>query len=389
MAKLDPKLRRHALLLCLPTVAVVLCGVYFLAAILPDWERKDGERLAQETLAMAREINENNAAFVWEHERGIVRGGEECRRRFPADMAWKDWNSRTGTKSKDNMWGYEDDPGGRLVWRRAGDLIYGRWCPDLALFGYTRCFGIAVPAAMAVLIAMTAFGVRYFIGYVRTRDDFLAASAHDLTTPLVGMRYLIGRRDDEARRLNERMLRIVANITDFLQLGGRRPRPDCRRVDLREAYAEAYGIFRDDFRDALGGDDVPVAVAGDNFEVLADPTLLVQTIWNILGNDLKYAVSAGGSLAVEFARSGSFAIVRFADNGPGMSAAQRRRAFDRYYRARTVLESGKGGFGIGLCNAREFARAMRGEITVEENHPHGCIFTLKLPLAAEDEKGVE
>lgn len=384
MATTDPKLRRHAVLLCLPTVAVVLCGGYFLAAIMPEWERKDRERLAQETFARARETGEDNAAFVWRHEYGIVRGGDDCRRRFPADMAWKDWNSRTGTKSKENMWGWEDDAGGRLVWRRADELVYGRWCADLAPFGYARLFGIAVPAALAVLVAMTAIGVRYFVGYVRTRDDFLAASAHDLTTPLVGMRYLIGRRDDEARRLNERMLRIVANITDFLQLGGRRPGPDCRRIDLREAYAEAYGLFRDDFRDALGG-DVSVTAEGDGFEVLADPTLLVQTIWNILGNDLKYAVAAGGGLAVEFVRNGRFAAVRFADLGPGMSAAQRRRAFDRYYRARTVLESGKGGFGIGLCNAREFARAMGGDLTVGENSPHGCIFTLKLPLAPAEE----
>jgi signal transduction histidine kinase len=58
-----------------------------------------------------------------------------------------------------------------------------------------------------------------------------------------------------------------------------------------------------------------------------------------------------------------------------------RRAFDRYYRAKTVLESGKGGFGIGLCTAREFARAMGGDLSVRANSPHGCVFTLSLPSA--------
>ena len=56
-----------------------------------------------------------------------------------------------------------------------------------------------------------------------------------------------------------------------------------------------------------------------------------------------------------------------------------RKAFDRYYRARTALTSGKGGFGIGLCTARAFARAMGGDLSVRANRPKGCVFTLKLP----------
>ena len=69
------------------------------------------------------------------------------------------------------------------------------------------------------------------------------------------------------------------------------------------------------------------------------------------------------------------------DEGKGMTPYEMKRAFDRYYRAKTVLESGKGGFGIGLCNAREAARAMGGDLTVRANEPTGCVFTLTLPAA--------
>ena len=64
-----------------------------------------------------------------------------------------------------------------------------------------------------------------------------------------------------------------------------------------------------------------------------------------------------------------------------MTPWQMRRAFSRYYRAKTALESGKGGFGIGLCAAREFARAMGGDLTVRANEPRGCVFALELPAA--------
>ena len=42
-----------------------------------------------------------------------------------------------------------------------------------------------------------------------------------------------------------------------------------------------------------------------------------------------------------------------------------------------------GSSGIGLCTAREFARAMGGDLSVRANSPHGCIFTLSLPAAKE------
>ncbi len=112
--------------------------------------------------------------------------------------------------------------------------------------------------------------------------------------------------------------------------------------------------------------------------VLADETMLMQILWNIFGNDLKYAAPYG-KVAVRFRREGSRAVVEFADEGQGMTPYQMRHAFDRYYRAKTVLESGKGGFGIGLCTARDFARAMGGELSVRANDPKGCVFSLAVP----------
>ena len=109
--------------------------------------------------------------------------------------------------------------------------------------------------------------------------------------------------------------------------------------------------------------------------------MTLQILWNLFGNDLKYAAPYG-KVAVRFAAEGQFVKVEFVDEGQGMSSRQMKKAFDRYYRAKTVLESGKGGFGIGLCTAREFARAMGGDLTVHANVPHGCVFTLSLPAGA-------
>jgi signal transduction histidine kinase len=192
------------------------------------------------------------------------------------------------------------------------------------------------------------------------------------------------------------MIRLVTNIKDFLRLGGKRPKPQREEVDLVKCYKEAYALFREDVRDLMDGSDLPVEMGTDpteplkngtfvgpvpnfpNFVAVGDETLVVQILWNLIGNDLKYALPFG-PVRVRFYREGGFVCVELADEGQGMSKREMARAFDRYYRAKTVLESGKGGFGIGLCTAKEFAVAMGGTLSVGTNPPKGCVFTLELP----------
>ena len=366
------KLLRSVVALSLPTFVVVVLGVRFLLNDVPIIVRDEKARVraASEHAAKAMREDPLLADFVWERGRGIIRGVSEFGD-YPADMLWKDWNS-AGTKWND-MWGWRAFEDGRLVWARGvgekdGDMVYVRW---------------------------TDIEERVFVDYVRSRDDFLAATAHDLTTPLVGMRYSIGRNDEEAKVLNERMIRLVANIKDFLRLGGKRPKPQRDEVDLVKCYKEAYALFREDIRDVTDGSDIPVDMGTDpteplkngtfagpvpNFTAMGDETLVVQILWNLIGNDLKYALPYG-PVCVRFFRKDCFVCVEFVDEGQGMSPREMARAFDRYYRAKTVLESGKGGFGIGLCTAREFARSMGGDLSVRANSPHGCVFTLSLPAA--------
>ena len=282
-------------------------------------------------------------------------------------------------------WGFVPDGRDVCVWTATGP----RTCRYVRVkrihgFPYELVFYVGGGAVAVVLLALSAFAVVCFVRFVKSRDDFLAATAHDLTTPLVGMRMMIGRADDEAKRLNERMLLIVSNIKDFLKLGGKRRQPDLKPVNIVALAKEAYELFAADYADSEGGEvefcaNGPVREDADSTVVMADETMALQILWNLFGNDLKYAAPYG-KVSVRFAQEGKFVKVEFIDEGQGMTPRQMKKAFDRYYRAKTVLQSGKGGFGIGLCTAREFARQMGGDLTVYANVPHGCVFTLSLPM---------
>jgi len=393
MASVDWKLLRNAGFICLPTAAAIALAVLVYRTYAPKMAEDERRRVFAETERAAEDLRDGvaSADFVWERGKGIVSGDATYAEEFPADMTWKEWNEWNpygGTRRKKEMWGWREREGGvRLVWSRgAGAAASTVRAATFVIeaHDYPFVMRIAGGAILAVLVAATAFGVRYFVGYVKARDDFMAATAHDLTTPLVAMRHTIGVCDDEAKRLNERLMRLVANIKDFLRLGGRRPAPEAKPFDLAEAFGEAYALFRDDYRDVFDGRDVALDLPpGGGTVAVGDETLAVQILWNLLGNDLKYAAPYGDVRARIERRGGRIAL-ELADSGPGMSAKDMKRAFDRYWRAKSVMVTGKGGFGIGLCTAREFAKSMGGSLTVRANSPKGCVFALELPAGKED-----
>ena len=374
----DGRLVRHCVLLMLPTAALMLLGAYFLVRVVPNIvaNERAGARSASKEAVEQLKDGMIEPDFRWIYEKG-VEGGGAFAEMFPAETTWKEWDAK-GQVGK-AQWGWRETPGGRIVWVRVDkSTVLGKATgiseTDYAFWLWTVC-----PALMAALLCATVFAVRRLLEYAKLRDDFLAAAAHDLCTPLVGMRYMIGRDDAEAANLNERMLRIVDNISDFLSHGGRRKSPRPEPFRLRDAFDAAYRIFAADYEEETSG---PVKTAGDmDVCAYADEELTTQILWNLLGNDLKYAAPFG-PVCARFANDGGFAVMQLVDEGGGMTDAEMKKAFDRYWRAKTVLKTGKGGFGIGLCTSRECARSMGGDLSVEANGTKGCVFTLKLPACA-------
>lgn len=370
-------IKRNCLLLALPTALLLAAGAAFLAGYVPRLVAHERQWAYDEAKRTADDLGKNKASapIVWEQGKGVVTGGDEWGKRFPAKMTWKDWDSK-GAKRKAKMWGWKDVNGVRVVWVRDGKTVYAR-PTDLSETNYGLFAWIFVPLLLASISALTVFTIYNLFRYAKSREDFLAATAHDLATPLVGMRFMIGRDSREAAILNERMIRIVRNISEFMRLGGKR-RYRQEPFDLHKAFGEAYSLFAADYRDMFDGNDMEVEAVGDDFTVVADELTTVQIIWNILGNDLKYAAPYG-KVKVRLSCDSAQARIDFIDEGPGLTPSQRKHAFNRFWRARTALESGKGGFGIGLCVAREAALAMHGSLTLSANTPKGCVFSLSLP----------
>jgi signal transduction histidine kinase len=69
------------------------------------------------------------------------------------------------------------------------------------------------------------------------------------------------------------------------------------------------------------------------------------------------------------------------DRGPGISAEDQAKLFQRYVRLSAEPTQGERATGLGLALAKQQARAMGGNIWHEPRDGGGSIFTLELPLS--------
>ena len=70
-------------------------------------------------------------------------------------------------------------------------------------------------------------------------------------------------------------------------------------------------------------------------------------------------------------------ILTIADNGPGVSDADKQKIFDRFYRVDKARTRQQGGFGLGWSLAKQIVDALKGDIQVKDNKPKGTIFEVR------------
>jgi signal transduction histidine kinase len=112
--------------------------------------------------------------------------------------------------------------------------------------------------------------------------------------------------------------------------------------------------------------------------VLADADRLDRIVTNLVGNALKYA---SGRVVVRAESDGDHVRVSVADEGPGISAEDLPRIFDRYYRGQR--HEGEG-LGLGLFIVRKLVEAHGGTIRAESRAGVGSTFTFTLPVVTEE-----
>ena len=350
-------------------------------AFLSDTNRESLLGVASERVRRALECDQ--AAIFLDDGKGqlveaAVSGAGELRRDL-AEIACRQGNSASFPSAGGGGDLYLPIP---LGVHRVGALaIRGARRSERMAEGCAALVGLALEREKFLKIAREGEGAR---ARDEMKSTLLATVGHDLKTPLAAARASAENWErragptDESREVIgalDRLTRLVDDLLNVVRLEGDAARPSRERVSCA-AIAEA-AVAR--FGGALAEHALVVDVAGGDTAVSVDPAQITEAIGMGLENAGRYS-PAGSELRFSVLREGPDAVFRVSDSGPGIPAADRGRALEKFVR----LGEGPAppGSGLGLYIARTLAEQNGGRLSLTASPAGGTTFEIR--LAAEE-----
>lgn len=208
--------------------------------------------------------------------------------------------------------------------------------------------------------------------------QFVSDASHELRSPVASIRAQL----ETALRYPEdvdwpavaeivlaedaRLEHLVGNLLAMARLeeGRTGPRSEIDLDELVIAQTKRLTGIKVDLSSVSGG------------RVWGNPDELTSVIRNLLDNAARYATS---KITVSVVDQGPWVRFTVADDGPGIDEEHRETIFKRFARLQEGRERDRGGTGLGLALSKRIVEGHNGDISVEDNEPHGTRFVVRLP----------
>jgi signal transduction histidine kinase len=128
-------------------------------------------------------------------------------------------------------------------------------------------------------------------------------------------------------------------------------------------------------------------VVGEVPPVWADRVAVAVIADNLLSNAVKFSRS-GGTINVQVSAGPGGVVCRIRDAGPGLSAVDISRLFQRGVTLEARPTAGESSMGYGLAIAKEFVDRLGGRLWCESNYGEGACFSFRLPYHPDDATGL-
>ena len=229
---------------------------------------------------------------------------------------------------------------------------------------------------------------------LKSRDEFLAAAAHELKTPVAatklklqtGLRILRQSAKGEVSQETllelfrdgdhqmSRLTRLIDNLLDLSRANSGKLLLQLESCDLGELIAEVCDRYSRQITHAKSflKIEVEAGLVGR-----WDRDRLDQVLSNLLTNAVRHA--PGSTISVGAQRLDATVQIVVKDEGPGISLVRQERIFERC--EHPSFQSGDRGMGLGLYITREIVLAHQGSIWVKSQAWSGAAFHVSLPLS--------
>lgn len=221
------------------------------------------------------------------------------------------------------------------------------------------------------------------------KSTLLDALAHEFKTPLTSIKAVttdLLSNPEESLSQEQRGLVAIADegadrldrlVTEAIQLA----RIEGGKFQLNRGVHFPSSLLSAALRQTKSltdGRDVKLQLAEDLPLVFVDAELVVLMTAHLIDNAVKYS-RPGSPILISADAAEKGVIIHVADQGPGISADEQARIFDKFYRGSNGQHLK--GTGMGLAIAREIIRAHGGEIWVKSSPDQGSEFSFSLPVA--------
>ncbi len=231
----------------------------------------------------------------------------------------------------------------------------------------------------------------------RIKDQFINAASHDIRSPLTNIKgyaeLLKSGALGEINAEQENAVDVVLRNCDHV-LGLLNKLMDVNLIDSGEFYLNLQSV---DLAHAIMATVVSLkpraAEKGIEIEkpriedgvgsIVGDQERLLSVVENLLGNAIKFC-SGGDRITFELRREGVEAVLRVADTGPGIPAAELPKIFSRFSHLSVRPTGGEKSVGLGLSLVKDIVEMHEGAIACESVEGEGTAFIVRLPCAGPD-----
>lgn len=226
------------------------------------------------------------------------------------------------------------------------------------------------------------------------KSEFVSIAAHQLRTPLTGIRWSYqtildrgaGGLNSEQRHLLESglgaTLRMVELVDDLLNVA--RIEEGRFGIHLRkQSLAPLIGRLADRYRELARGKGIAFLYipAGESVpDVLFDEEKISIVLDNVLDNALKYT-EPGGQIFLRIGVKEKHIVIEIADTGIGIPKGQLHRVFTKFFRADNALRLHTAGTGLGLYVVKNILEKHNGTVEIVSTSEKGTTMHITLPAA--------
>jgi two-component system, OmpR family, phosphate regulon sensor histidine kinase PhoR len=224
------------------------------------------------------------------------------------------------------------------------------------------------------------------------RNDFVSNMTHELKTPISTISLasqMLGDKSipagiknieqiakiisEECRRLGNQVEKVLQ--TAVFDKGKLRLR--LNEVDMHEIIKGVIENFSIQIKSRNG--KITTGLHAANFVLRVDQVHITNVLSNLLDNAIKYC-NINPEIRIESEDKEDFLLLSISDNGIGISKADQKRVFEKFYRVPTGNVHTVKGFGLGLSYVKMIIEEHHGYVDVQSELYEGSTFKLYLPI---------